>query len=383
MRNQLTALELKVLANEFRQLVNSRLERVYDLQGSSNGKRIVLLLNKSEVPKRFLVFLAPSAAFLSAKKPAVAEQPGSLCSYLRKHVENSRLVSVSQHNSERILELVFSSGEGSMKLVVELFSKGNILLLDGSGVILAAAEQQSWKDRTVRPGFQYSYPPASVDFASISFEQFRSIILSSEKDSAVKCMATELGLSGVYSEELCARASVDKQKKPSQLSNPELQQLFSSLKSIIAEKPNPVAVLDDKGRITDVFPFQLSATANSPTKPFQSFNEAVESISLQQLQSSATAPEQAALSRKIKEMEIAIEQQKATIAGMDAAVKENSQAAEVIYLHYQEVKQVMDDYNKFRKMLTLEQLREYFGSNRIVKSIDEKTGTVILEISEA
>ena len=65
---------------------------------------------------------------------------------------------------------------------------------------------------------------------------------------------------------------------------------------------------------------------------------------------------------------------------MEKGVRENTRAAELIYEHYQDVKQVLDDYNRLRKTFTPEQLREYFGSNRKIKSIDEKTGTITLEI---
>ncbi len=381
MKNQLASIELMVLVGELKQLENSRLDRAYDLQGGSAGKHLVFQLT-SEGKKRFLVCLAPSAIFFSAQKPQVSEQPGSFCASLRKHLDNARLVSISQAGSERILELVFSSKNGNIRLVVELFSKGNLLLVDGKGVIVAAAEQQSWKDRTVRPGFRYLPPPASADFANIQPGQFTSIILSSGKDSVVKCLATDLGLSGTYAEELCSSASVDKLKGPSALSEKELGQLFFSLQKLLSAKPNPIAVIDDNGRISEVFPFPPAAAATAKTRQFASFNEAVEALSLLQLQSSISAPGEAALSRKIREMEIAIGQQEAMIAGMQTAAEENRKAAELIYLHYQEIRQVLDDYNRLRKVFTPEQLREYFSSNKKIVSIDEKTGTVVLEIPE-
>lgn len=382
MKSQLAAIELKVLVQELKQLENSRLDRPYDLQGSSSGKQLVLQLNKSEATgssKRFLAILSPSSIFFSLRKPATSEVPGSFCTFLRKHLDNARLVSIAQFGSERILELVFSSKTGELKLVVELFSKGNVLLLDEKGIIIAAAEQQNWKDRTVRPGFNYSPPPSSADFASIEFSQFSAAVLSSEKDSVVKCLATDLGLSGVYAEELCASANIGKEKKPSELSESELQQLFSSLQQLTSRKPNPVAVLDDTGRISEVFPFPTAAIAAAKTRQFSSFSEAVEAIMLQQ-QSSAVSPAEAALSRKIREMEIAIDQQNSTIAGMGKAVEENTKIAEEIYVHYQEIKQVLDDYNKLRKSFTQEQLKEYFKGNKLVKNIDEKTGTITVEI---
>jgi len=45
------------------------------------------------------------------------------------------------------------------------------------------------------------------------------------------------------------------------------------------------------------------------------------------------------------------------------------------------VKQILDDYNSLRKTFTPGQLREYFNANKKVTSIDEKTGTVVLELA--
>ena len=43
MRNQLAAVELRVLVNEFGQLAGSRLGQVYDLQAASGGGKAIVL----------------------------------------------------------------------------------------------------------------------------------------------------------------------------------------------------------------------------------------------------------------------------------------------------------------------------------------------------
>ena len=379
MKNQLAALELRALVSELQPLANSRLDQVYDLAGniSEPGKRLVFQLSTSEA-KRFFVAVAPYGVFASLSKPDT-EGPGSFCSLLRHHLENARLLSISQLGSERILECVFSSKNKQLRLIIELFSKGNAILVDGQNVIVGAAQHQVWKDRTVRPGFTYLPPPATANFAAMSEQQFSKLVLSSEKDSIVKALAVDCGLSGAYAEEVCSAASVDKLKKPSQLSQAECGKLFSSLKELLSRKLQPLAVLDN-GSIVEAFPFPTSAASEAKTRPFPSFNNAVEALFLSMLESSISASRTSKSSRQVKEMEIALEQQKATIAEMEKGVKENTRAAELIYEHYQDVKQVLDDYNRLRKTFTPEQLREYFAANRKIKSIDEKTGTITLEL---
>ncbi len=380
MKNQLASIELRVLVSELRQLEGSWVGQVYDLQAAAvkPGKALVFQLNNSE-GRKYLVCLAPSVVFSSAAKPAATEKPGSFCSMLRHHLGNAWLVSISQLGSERIVELIFSSGKGQ-RLIIELFSKGNVVLVGEKGVILAAAEHQQWKDRTIRPGFTYSPPPATADFAAMPEGQFSKAILSSGKDSAVKALAVDLGLSGSYAEELCSAVGVDKAKAPSSLSQQELGRLFSSLQQLLSRKPSPLAVLDDSNNVVEVFPFPTASATAAKTKPFSSFNEAVEALLLRQLESSSSALRESPSLRRIRELEIAIGQQKATIIEMEKAAGENTRIAELIYEHYQDVKQILDDYNALRKTFTPEQLREYFKSNKKVFSIDEKTGTVTLEL---
>lgn len=388
MRNQLAAIELKMVVGELKWLEGSWLDQIYDLpsaaaegKGRVKGKAIVLQLSTSE-GKRFVVCVAPSAAFMSLRKPAVSESPGSFCSLLRHHLGNAKLVSISQLGSERILELIFSPrNRQQLRLVIELFSKGNILLVDEKGVIICAAEHQIWKDRTVRPCFKYSLPPATADFAALGEEQFQKAVLSSEKDSVVKALAVDLGLSGVYAEELCTTAKIDKAKNPSQMSQGEMEKLYSSLRQLLSRKLEPIAILDSSGTAIEAFPFRIAAAAGMKTKAFQSFSQAVEAVMVSRLESSVLSSRESLSSRRIKEMEFAIGQQKATISEMEKAVMENTRAAELIYEHYQDVKQILDDYSRLRKTFTREQMREYFGSNKKIKSIDEKTGTITLELN--
>lgn len=382
MQNQLASIELRVLVSELKQLENSWLSQIYELEAArvKPGKALVFQLNKSE-NRKYLVCLAPSAVFFSSIKPSTTEKPGGFCSVLRHHLENAKLLSISQLGSERILECVFSSGKRQqMRLIFELFSKGNVILADENGVIIGAAEHQAWKDRTVRPGFTYLLPPASADFAAMGEAQFQQAVLSSEKDSVVKALAVDLGMSGAYAEELCSAANIDKAKSPSLLSQAELGRLYSSLQQLLAKKPQPIAVLDNNGKAVEAFPFQVAAAAGMKVKQFQSFSQAVESVMVSRLESSVLSSRESSSSRQIKEVEFTIEQQKATINDMEKAVKENTRAAELIYEHYQDVKIILDDYNRLRKTFTPQQLREYFGSNKKIKSIDEKTGTIAIEL---
>ena len=382
MKNQLAAIELAILVGELKAFEGSRLDQVYGLAalgsaGKDDGKSLVFQFSGSEAAKRFIVAMAPSAMFGTMKKPAVSE-PGGFCTLLRHHLGNARLSEIRQRGTERIIELVFLSLERQQTLVIELFSKGNVLLLDGSGLIVGVAQQQVWKDRTIRPGFAYAPPPATFDLRFLTQEGLAFALLSSDKDSVVKALATSIGLSGTYAEALCALSGLDKGKAPKGLDSKETDALYSSLRRLLEEAPRPLGVKQN-GILVEVLPFPLP---NAPAElvRFESFNEAVEAIALARAESAFSTARQLSSSRKIREMEIALEQQQSTIAAMELGAMENARAAELIYERYQDVQQLLAEYNTLRKTFSPEQLKDYFKSNKLVQKIDEKSGTITIDM---
>ena len=51
--------------------------------------------------------------------------PSPFAMLLRKHLENCKIVSIKQHDFDRVVVIDFSNGK---KVVVELFGRGNVLL---------------------------------------------------------------------------------------------------------------------------------------------------------------------------------------------------------------------------------------------------------------
>lgn len=95
--------------------------------------------------------------------------PMSFCMLLRKHVQNSRIVSVHQKDSERIVEISLETLNElgftvSKKLIFEIMGKhSNIILIDvNTGKIIDSIKRVSIdvnRARQVLPGLEYRYPP--------------------------------------------------------------------------------------------------------------------------------------------------------------------------------------------------------------------------------
>ncbi|MEA4922285.1 MAG: NFACT RNA binding domain-containing protein [Eubacteriaceae bacterium] len=96
-------------------------------------------------------------------------EPSGFCMLLRKHLVSGRILSVSQKNAERIIEIEFETRDEmgytvSKKLIVEIMGKhSNIVLVDVSDDrILDSIKRVSIdvnRARQVLPGRKYEYPP--------------------------------------------------------------------------------------------------------------------------------------------------------------------------------------------------------------------------------
>ncbi len=112
--------------------------------------------------------------------------PSALCMLFRKHLQGNRILSVSQYESERVLEI---STEGldelgeisSKKIIVELMGRySNILLVQdclnltefSEGKVLDSIKRSSLDsttDRIILPGQPYEYPPTKD---KVSYKNF-------------------------------------------------------------------------------------------------------------------------------------------------------------------------------------------------------------------
>jgi len=204
MKKSLSGIELRIILKELDFLLDARADKVYLPEKKS-------LLIQFHVPgkgKSLLKFI-PGFLYLTKKKESMPEKPFNFCALLRKRLDGARLRSIEQSGSERVITLMFDGKQGVYRLVLELFGTGNIILCDEKGMIIAATESQEWKDRSIKPKEKYLLPPSEFNMFEIGFEEFKGLFGS---NNASKTLAIQLGLGGIYADEICAIAKVDVNK---------------------------------------------------------------------------------------------------------------------------------------------------------------------------
>ncbi|MBN2052373.1 NFACT family protein [Candidatus Woesearchaeota archaeon] len=370
MKQELTSLDLYYLVKELQDLVGARVDKFYEQ--SEDKKEFLFVFHKTGPGKMMLRIKLPSLAYITDFKQTFPDTPPGFCMFLRKHLGSGRIKEVRQKGFDRILEIVFDTKEGSRILICELFSKGNMVLVDEDYKIKGLLESQNWEARTVRGGTKYEYPPAQLVTQSINEEQFKKIISETKMDLAVKSFAVDLGLGGLYAEELCKRAAISNDKK--KLDDKEIKKVYVEIKKLFEEKIKANKFGDD------IVPFELLLSEGTEKDYYESFSKSLDDhLSIK----AAGAAEEKAIREKQgrqDKVSVVIEKQEQRLKELEQSIVDNQRKGELIYEHYQEIKELLDNINLDRKKMSWEELKKKYAGNKLIKEINEKEGKVVVEL---
>ena len=124
---------------------------------------------------------------------------------LRKRIKGANVVSITQHNFDRIIEIKVKKDK-YYTIVVELFDKGNIILLDEDNNIILPLKRKRFSDRDISSKKEYQFPEErGIDPISISETELKELFASSDKDLVRTLAMNNLG--SLYAEEIIKRAN--------------------------------------------------------------------------------------------------------------------------------------------------------------------------------
>ncbi len=352
MKYETTSLDLYYLVREFQELVGARVDKFYEQ--SEDKKEFLFVFHKTGAGKLMLRIHLPNLAYLTDYKQTFPDTPPGFCMFLRKHLGNGRIKEVRQKGFDRILEIVFDTKEGVRILICELFSKGNMVLVDEEYRIKGLLESQNWEARTIRGGVKYEYPPEQLITPSISEEQLKEIISKSKMDLIVKTFAVDLGLGGLYAEELCKRAGIGNDKK--KLDDKEIRKLYVELKKLFDERIKANEINDE------IVPFDLMLSSDKKDY-YESFSKALDdNLSIK---AAGAAEEKVAKEKQTKhdKVSLVIVKQEQRLKELEQSIIDNQRKGELIYEHYQEIKELLDNINIDRKKMSWEELKRKYKNN--------------------
>ena len=189
----LDGLTMSVLAKELNErLQTGQIQKLYQIDKTTLLFKIRAL---NEDQSLVITVGATPAMYLSKPLQDLPKEPSSLCMFLRKHIEGSRIVKVEQINGDRIMciqtdKLEMDGSITSTFIYVELMGKYSNCIFVQDGVILESLIHVSPlmnRERSISPKLHYELPPNAnrVSLMDFDYNEIKNL-LTSFGDSTVQ-----------------------------------------------------------------------------------------------------------------------------------------------------------------------------------------------------
>jgi predicted ribosome quality control (RQC) complex YloA/Tae2 family protein len=204
----------------------------------------------------------------------------------KKELERSRIISIEQLDSERIVIFKFEHPDSTIRyLICEFFGQGNIIICDETMKILSILNPLEVRHRTLRIGLKYSPPPSKgLDIFKISIEEFETQYQNETRNLEIsKWLGRSLSLPKKFVEEILFRVNTNNNKKIKEITRDNLLSIFTNTKKVVEEvlsenKHSPIVILDTNNVPFDVSHIPLKIMKDSNVKPMDSFMDALDQV---------------------------------------------------------------------------------------------------------
>lgn len=182
----LDGLTMSVLAKELNErLQTGQIQKLYQIDKTTLLFKIRAL---NEDQSLVITVGATPAMYLSKPIQDLPKEPSSLCMFLRKHIEGSRIVKVEQINGDRIMciqtdKLEMDGSITSTFIYVELMGKYSNCIFVQDGVILKSLIHVSPlmnRERSISPKLHYELPPNAnrVSLMDFDYNEIKNLLTS-------------------------------------------------------------------------------------------------------------------------------------------------------------------------------------------------------------
>lgn len=182
----LDGLTMSVLAKELNErLQTGQIQKLYQIDKTTLLFKIRAL---NEDQSLVITVGATPAMYLSKPIQDLPKEPSSLCMFLRKHIEGSRIVKVEQINGDRIMciqtdKLEMDGSITSTFIYVELMGKYSNCIFVQDGIILESLIHVSPlmnRERSISPKLHYELPPNAnrVSLMDFDYNEIKNLLTS-------------------------------------------------------------------------------------------------------------------------------------------------------------------------------------------------------------
>ncbi|WP_162224472.1 ribosome rescue protein RqcH [Halorussus amylolyticus] len=398
-KRELSSIDLAAVVAELGAYEGSKLDKAY-LYGDDllrlkmrdfDRGRVELLVEVGETKR----------AHVSAPEnvPDAPGRPPNFAKMLRNRLSGADFAGVEQYGFDRILQFDFEREDGDTTIVAELFGQGNIAVLDENREVIDSLDTVRLKSRTVAPGSQYEFPDERINPLDIDYETLAAFMDDSDTD-LVRTLATQLNFGGLYAEEICTRAGVEKEKDIADADESDYEAIFDAIERLagpVREGRFDPRVYREDDRLVDVTPFPLDEYADLDAEAFETFNGALDyyftNVDFEGDgpgdEAGAVGQQRPDFEAEIEKQQRIIQQQEQAIEGFDEQADAEREKAESLYAHYgladeilTTVQNALDEGTSWEEIETrfAEGAERGIDAAEAVQGVNPETGTVTVEL---
>lgn len=271
--------------------------RIYKVAQTETDELFITVKTNVDNIRQRRIFMSADASLpliymTDETKQAPMTAPG-FCMLLRKHIQNGRILSITQPGLERIvrIEVEHMDEMGDMRqktLLIELMGKySNIIFVDEENKIIDSIKHIPASVSSVRevlPGRDYFIPETQNKSDPYDLDEtgFAVAIRGKGMPLFKAIYGSYTGISPVIAQEICYRASVDADKSAAALSDAEFKSVYTEFRGIMDDvrdgnfKPCIAYVNGAPKEFAAITLTSYKDAAGSEIKEFESISEVLE-----------------------------------------------------------------------------------------------------------
>lgn len=320
---------------------------------------VVVRFHKAGTGRLDLVIQAGKRIHISQYPLTNPQNPPSFPMLLRKRVKGANVLSIKQHNFDRVVEIKMKKEE-TYTLIVELFAKGNIILLNEANEIILPLKRKHWSDRDISSKKEYIFPQSQgIDPINLTIEEFKEIIAGGEDEEIVRVLAKN-GLGSLYAEEIMLNTDISKKTSCSSLSADEIDITFNALKTVfepLEKRQFTPMIVNNREEIErlkaenpdknykskeDVIPISIKQYESFEKESFETFNEACDEFYSSKVKNEITDIQEAVWNKKVSKFSKRLEKQEETLANFEKTIEDSQRKGELIFTNYVQVDNILN-----------------------------------------
>lgn len=294
--------------------------------------------------------------------PQNPKVPPSFPMLLRKHLKGGVVREVRQHGFDRIVEITVEKDQ-EYTLMVELFAKGNIILLNQQREIILPLKRKTWSDRRIASREIYEYPPSrGINPLDHDPSELEDILMNSGAD-LIRTLARN-GFGGLYAEEIVLRAGLDKNTPCSNLTPDDIRKIDAA----IYETFKPLRELDLKPHIIgdgeDVLPIELRVYSGRERRYFESFNDAADEFFSSIFREEIRRAHEEEWEREVDRFRKRLRIQRETLEKFKKTIEVSTRRGDLLYANYSLVEEVLATIRRAREKYSWDEIKNIIDDAR-------------------